>query len=119
MTGKPQSSNTQPDKPEDISAVAAQQESAEIESPTVEPVSATEKPQLSDRDSFLVGTAAGGFFSLVFLGFSMEMAHMPLSEVSAVAWGAVIATTLLFGGLGVRFKDKFFDALASVLPVPF
>ncbi|MEL6552791.1 MAG: hypothetical protein AAFQ63_04915 [Cyanobacteria bacterium J06621_11] len=120
MTDKPEPDTLAvPDNLKDLSAEVSQAETSETKAAIVEPVTSTEGAQLSTRDSFLIGTAAGGFLSLVFLGFSMEMAHIPLSEVSAVAWGAVIATTFLFGGLGVRFKHKFFDALASVLPVPF
>lgn len=78
-----------------------------------------EPPPLSKRTSFLMGIAAGGFLALVFLGFSMDMSHIALSEVSPVEWGTVLVITGVFGWLGAKFGQQFFDVLESILPVPF
>lgn len=78
-----------------------------------------ELPPLSKRTTFLMGIAAGGFLALVFLGFSMDMSHITLSEVSPVEWGTVLIITGVFGLLGAKFGQQFFDVLESILPMPF
>lgn len=81
----------------------------------VKDIETTELNRTNPQQNFLMGAALGAFVSIFLLSLSMSFGHVALADIGFVRPAIVLATTLIFGLLTIRFNGSFFNSLMNVL----
>jgi len=81
----------------------------------------TDAPSVADfdnanpRQNFLAGAALGAFVSIFLMSLSMSFGHVALADIGFVRPAIVLAVTLIFGLLTLRFNGSFFNSMMNAL----
>lgn len=80
-----------------------------------EDIKTTDFDETNPVQNFLAGAALGAFVSIFVMSLSMSFGHVALADIGVVRPAMVLAVTLVFGLLTLRFKGSFFNSLMNVL----